>query len=110
MIIAHITANMVALGMKAYHHHFGVLPSAMPAMASEIQPIGRWLATRGTRSSSGGGGGSLTEEGMTASAIIALLSRPRHLRRFDAVGRSLRHDRLRELQTGFHFYSNTRQN
>ena len=49
-------ASMSALGMKAHHHQVGVFPSAMPAMASEIQPADRWFATKGRRSSSGGGG------------------------------------------------------
>ena len=48
--------NIVTLGMNAYHHHLGALPSATPATASEIQPIERWWATNGSRASSGGGG------------------------------------------------------
>ncbi len=30
---------MITLGMNAHHHQSGVLPSATPAMASEIQPM-----------------------------------------------------------------------
>src|SRR5207237_8730751 len=48
-----------ALGMNAYHHHRGVLPSTIPAMASESQP-GPWLfSTSGMRSNSGAGGARL---------------------------------------------------
>src|SRR5258708_40004256 len=32
---------MITLGMNAHHHQRGVLPSATPAIASEIQPIER---------------------------------------------------------------------
>jgi hypothetical protein len=35
------TTMMTKLGMNAYHHHFGVLPSATPAIRSDSQPSGR---------------------------------------------------------------------
>src|SRR5689334_18515347 len=52
------TQRIRTLGMKAIHHQRGVLPSATPAMWSEIQPIGRWFNTSGCRLNSPGGSGT----------------------------------------------------
>src|SRR5262245_31019585 len=60
------------LGMKAAHHQRGVLPSTMVDIWSDIQPRLRWLATKGSRSSSRGGAETLRVE--EASAISVLLS------------------------------------
>src|ERR1041384_6138025 len=105
MIIAKSIVISVTLGTNAHHHHLGVLPSAIPAMASEIQPMGRWLETSGTRASSGGGAWSFTEDEMTASAISALLSL--RLRRPGGPRQGGRHGRLRDVRTDFHFSLNT---
>src|SRR6266480_5262158 len=91
------------LGMNAYHHHLGVLPSATPATASEIQPIGRRFDTSGTRASSGGGGWRFSEEGMTASAISRLLSRRIQFCPTRGLRRDRRQDRLHDVQTDFRF-------
>src|SRR5581483_4253032 len=55
MIKDHMTDSMITLGRKQAHHHNGVLLSATPAMASEIQPGGRLFSTNGSRSNSTGG-------------------------------------------------------
>src|SRR5882672_4758184 len=85
MTIEKHTVIMITLGTKACHHHFGVLPSATPAIASEIQAMDRWLATIGSRSSSAGGAlttmpatccgalGAISVLPIVASAILPLL-------------------------------------
>src|SRR3989441_878345 len=101
-----MTPSMVSirtLGMNAYHHHLGVLPSATPATASEIQPIGRRFDTSGSRASSGGGGCSFIGKAMPASAISPLLSRRIRACPTRAVRRGPRHDRLHDVQTDFRF-------
>ena len=49
--------------VMAIHHHLGVLSSMTLATVSESQAIERWLATKGSRSSSTGGGAIFTDEG-----------------------------------------------
>src|SRR5262245_12977888 len=66
---------MAKLGIKAYHHHFGVLPSATPAIWSDNQPRGRLLSTNGSRSNSLGVCGIVgTSLIRVSAAISALLS------------------------------------
>src|SRR3954454_9861690 len=97
------------LGTNAIHHHIGVLPSATPAIASEIQPMERRLFTMGSRCNSEGAaliskvglgsdplGRPLASRSITASAITLLLSWNRHGR----VPHELRGHHL--LQRGFH--------
>src|SRR5439155_8479995 len=91
------------LGLNAYHHHLGVLPSATPATASEIHPIGRRFDTSGSRASSGGGGCSFSEEAMPASAISPLLSRRIQVYPTRGLRRGRRQDRLHDVQTDFRF-------
>src|SRR5688572_27913290 len=69
---------MKKLGMKASHHQRGVLPSATPAMWSEIQPIDRRLSTSGSRTNSAGGGATCgtavaVAEGLAISAPLLSL-------------------------------------
>src|ERR1700692_3366823 len=105
-IVKHVIMS-TTLGTNAHHHQSGVLPSATPAMASEIQPGERRLLTIGSRTSSAGGaltlmlatvtpavlGAGALGWTMTASDIIALLSRPHVLR--------VPHERVLQLQMGF---------
>src|SRR5262245_34979042 len=64
---------MGKLMLKATHHQRGVLPSATPAIRSEIHPIDLWFSTKGSRSSTAGGGRNFNC--VTAPAISGLLSR-----------------------------------
>jgi hypothetical protein len=65
---------MRKLGTNAAHHHFGVLPSATPAIRSESQPRGRWFRMSGTRSSSLGVCGMLGTSLIKVSAAILVRS------------------------------------
>src|SRR5688572_23733577 len=69
-------ASRKRLGINASHHHVGVGRSITPAMASEIQPMLRRLATNGIRSNSEGGAATL-RFGVT-SAISGFLSDGRY--------------------------------
>src|SRR5215468_10444725 len=51
--------SAVALGINKAHHQSGAFSSQSEATRSEIQPIGRWLATKGMRCSSAGVCGNL---------------------------------------------------
>src|SRR4051812_32678345 len=66
-----IMSMTVTLMMNAGHHHFGVGPSTIPAILSEIQPRLRRFKTSGSRSNSTGGAATFT---VVTSAISALLS------------------------------------
>src|SRR5882672_3298952 len=70
------TTISVKLGMKAAHHHLGVLPSTIPAIASEIHPRLRWFETSGIRSSSAGVCGTIGMSLISCSAISELPSVP----------------------------------
>src|SRR5688572_31942114 len=67
------TTIRMKLGTNIIHHHFGVLPSATPAMWSESQPKGRWFRTNGCRSSSAGVCGIIGTDLTSCSAISAPL-------------------------------------
>src|SRR6266513_481934 len=47
--------RVATLGIKASHHHLGVLPSMTPAMVSESQARPRLFCTSGMRTNSAGG-------------------------------------------------------
>src|SRR5688572_546761 len=92
MIMAKQTTMMTTLGMNAYHHHFGVLPSATPEIWSDNQPSERLLSTNGSRSSSFGVEGITRSLARVSEAINVLLSsRP-----------ALRHVRLRHRVCAVH--------
>src|SRR5688572_13972266 len=82
MIIAKQTTMMTTLGMNAYHHHFGVLPSATPEIWSDSHPSDRLFNTNGSRSSSFGvegiTGRSLAKVSEAISALLSSHPAPRH--------------------------------